>query len=71
MSSAHDEQDDDGINDGFRPRRVRPDGWLQRAIAAGSVRDPALGPLVKTGRRRPANATVVEAPVLTMRGDKP
>lgn len=30
--------------DGFRPRKTRPDGWLERAIADGSVRDPNLGP---------------------------
>ena len=30
--------------DGFRPRRKRPKGWLEKAIADGSVRDPKLGP---------------------------
>jgi hypothetical protein len=32
-------------DDGFRPRRIRPKGWLAKAIKDGSVRDPALGPL--------------------------
>ena len=30
--------------DGFRPRKLRPAGWLARAIADGSVRDPNAPP---------------------------
>jgi hypothetical protein len=30
--------------DGFRPRRLRPAGWLEQAIAEGVVRDPNAPP---------------------------
>jgi len=30
--------------DGFRARRKRPEGWLEQAIADGSVRDPNAPP---------------------------
>lgn len=33
---------DPPLKDGFRKRRKRPAGWLKKAIADGSVRDPAL-----------------------------
>ncbi len=26
--------------DGFRPRRKRPAGWYEKALAAGEIRDP-------------------------------
>ena len=32
------------LTDGFRPRKLRPAGWLERAIADGSVRDPNAPP---------------------------
>ena len=35
---------DDVRPDGFRPRRLRPAGWLERAIAEGVVRDPHAPP---------------------------
>lgn len=53
------------VEDGFRPRKTRPKGWLADAIADGFVRDPnAPDPdegKVYTG-------TVVEVPVGTMSG---
>jgi len=36
------------LKDGFRKRRKRPKGWLEKAIKDGSVRDPALGPNPET-----------------------
>ena len=34
---------DDGqiLVDGFRPRKVRPKGWMEKALASGEIRDPA------------------------------
>ena len=58
------------IQDGFRPRRKRPKGWLKQAIKDGSVRDPKLGPNPKGGRRRDADGTVIDLPVMTVRGDE-
>lgn len=47
----------EGIDFNIRPRRVRPKGWLERAIADGSVRDPELGPVPE--QTHDPNATVV------------
>lgn len=38
MSSL--DEDGNEIEDGFRPRRVRPKGWLKAAVFDGSVRAP-------------------------------
>jgi hypothetical protein len=32
--------DGEELEDGFRPRRKRPKGWLEKAIKSGEVRDP-------------------------------
>ena len=54
------------IEDGFRPRRKRPSGWLEQAIEDGSVRDPKLGPLPPESHA--ADAVVVEPAVATIDG---
>lgn len=58
--------DDDGneIEDGFRPRRTRPEGWLKAAIKDGSVRDPDA-PDPDAGKDY-SGATVVNPPTATI-----
>lgn len=46
--------------DGFRPRKKRPEGWLERAIADGSVRAPGA-PDPDAGKVR--TGTVIDVPV--------
>jgi hypothetical protein len=53
-----------GRPDGFRPRKKRPKGWLERAIKDGSVRDPNLPP--EPEQVYPEDATVVQAPTATI-----
>lgn len=48
--------------DGFRARRKRPKGWLDKAIKDGSVRDPALG--VDPPRVYPESTVVVGLPTV-------
>ena len=58
--------DGEEIEDGFRPRKVRPKGWLKKAIESGEVRDPdALDP---DAGKDYAGAVVVNPPVATMEG---
>lgn len=54
--------------DGFRPRRKRPKGWLEKAIKDGSVRDPALGP--EPEQVYSDDVTVIGVPLASMTGDK-
>lgn len=58
MSSEPEEE----RKDGFRPRRLRPKGWLKKAIADGSVRDPALGP--NPPEEHDPNATIIRPDVM-------
>lgn len=55
------------IPDGFRPRKFRPKGWLEKAIKAGEARDPNA-PDPDEGRDY-SNATVVSPPVAALSGD--
>jgi len=54
-------------NDGFRARRLRPDGWRERAIANGEIRDPNA-PDPDAGKTY-EGATVVGVPVATLSGE--
>ena len=56
-------------NDGFRPRKTRPDGWLEAAIADGSVADPEQGGEAHQDYSGRSNIHVVEAPIATIEGD--
>ena len=59
--------DGEEINDGFRPRKKRPKGWLKAAIKDGSVRDPdAPDP---DADKDYAGATVVNPPLATLSGE--
>ena len=61
--------------DGFRPRRVRPKGWLNKAIKDGFVADPD-NPIDTTGLafdgeklvKLGSNAFIVEVPTATAKG---
>lgn len=53
--------------DGFRPRRRRPEGWLEQAIADGSVADPAFGP--QREQVYSEDVQVIRVPVGTVEGD--
>jgi len=58
----------DNPEDGFRPRReTRPAGWLEAAIADGSVRAPDA-PHPDEGKEYPG-AVVIRPPVATISGD--
>jgi hypothetical protein len=54
------------IKDGFRKRRKRAKGWLEKAIKDGSVRDPKDGP--NPPETHSADATVVAPDVATIDG---
>lgn len=55
------------VEDGFRPRKVRPAGWEAEAMAAGIIRDPNA-PEPPPRERQPGDV-VVMVPVATMRGN--
>jgi len=53
--------------DGFRPRKKRPKGWLEKAIKRGEVRDPNAPPEPET--IYPANVHVISVPVGSISGE--
>lgn len=66
MSSLVDVETGEEIADGFRPRKIRPAGWLEAAIADGSVRDPNA-PEPEPRPRKPGDI-VLDVPVATLSG---
>ncbi len=55
------------IEDGFRTRRKRPQGWYEQAIKDGSVRAPGA-PDPDAGKER--TGVVIDVPLASARGEQ-